>query len=162
MKADETAVEEILRRAALICMSLAGSVLLCALLIYLLVEQQAGKPWTEAPATGPFFLALAALLLLFISGAARSRVLRSFVEAKEDAGEAPRPAELAQAFFRATILCFGFADGAAVLGLASAWLGKSSFYGFVICAASFYVMLARWPRRTAFEAFADGDRRADS
>lgn len=153
-------IEDTLRRASVIGISFAASVGLYALLIYLLVELRGGRPWSEAPETLPFLLALGGLLLLFISGAARARVLRSAVDEREEGEPWPPPrADLARAFFQATLVCFALVEGAALLGLASAWLGRSSFYGFVICAASLYVMIARWPRRAAFEAFVDGEAR---
>jgi F0F1-type ATP synthase membrane subunit c/vacuolar-type H+-ATPase subunit K len=154
-------VDDTLRRASVICMSFAASIGLYALLIFLLVERQGGRPWSETPGTGPFLMALGALLLIFISGAARARILRSALEAWEDGGRQAGPSELAEAFFRATLVCFAMAEAAALLGLVSAWVSRFSFYGFVICAASLYVMIARWPRRTAFEAFVDGDSRED-
>lgn len=166
---DETLIDDTLRRASVICISFAASIGLYALLIFLLVERQGGRPWSETPGTGPFLMALGALLLIFISGAARARILRSALEARE-APEAPEDigrqsgptaasAELAAAFFRATLVCFAMAEAAALLGLISAWVSRFSFYGLVICAASLYVMIARWPRRTAFEAFVDGESR---
>ena len=163
MRIDETVVDDTLRRAKVICISFAASAGLYALLIYLLVEHPGEGSWSEAPGTVPFVLALGAMMLLFVSGAARSRVLRKAAEVDEDGTIRVLPAaELAAVFFRATLICFALAEGAAVLGLASALLGKSSFYGLVICAASLYVMIARWPRRSSFEAFLDGDRREET
>lgn len=163
---DETSIDDTLRRASVICMSFAASIGLYALLIFLLVERQGGRPWSETPGTAPFLMALGGLLLIFISGAARARILRSALEAHEapedggrQAGPSATSAELAAAFFRATLVCFAMAEAAALLGLVSAWVSRFSFYGFVLCAASLYVMIARWPRRTAFEAFLDGDSR---
>lgn len=153
-------VDDILRRASVIGISFAASVVLYALLIYLLVEQRGGRPWVETTSTAPFLLALGGLLLIFISGAARARVLRSALEAWQEKGRWPGPTpELARAFFQATLLCFALAETAALLGLVSAWLSRSSFYGLVLCAASLYVMIARWPRRSAFEAYVDGTYR---
>ncbi len=162
--AESTTLDDRLRRLATACMGLAGGVGLYALLIYLLVERSGEHDWMDRPGTGPFLLALAGLLLVVLSSAVRAAVLRRAGEREDerDAGEAPggpaeegegRAARLLAAFERATLISFAVAEAGALLGLATAWTSRISFYGFLVCAASLYAMMVRWPRRSLLDAF---------
>ena len=50
------------------------------------------------------------------------------------------------AYGRAARISFAILEVAALLGLAVSLLTGSAFYGIVLCAASVFGMLTRWPR----------------
>jgi hypothetical protein len=160
-------LDDRLRRWATVCMALAGSVGLYALLIYLLVERSGEHDWMDKPATGAFLLALAGMLLVFLSSAARASVLRRAVDGEDERedgdqdlkdGKDPRDGRdkaerLVAAFGKATLLSFALIEAGAVLGLAGALVSRISLYGLLICAASLFAMIVRWPRRSLLDAF---------
>jgi len=158
-----SAIDDRLRRLATICMALAGSVGLYALLIYLLVERSGEHDWMEKPGTAAFALALVGMLMVFLSSAARSSILRRAVDEEDDREEPEegkdRPERkgkkerLLAAFDKATLVSFALIEAGALLGLASAWVSRISFYGLLICVTGLFVMVIRWPRRSLLEAF---------
>lgn len=154
----EPLIEERLRRLSTVCMALAGSVGLYALLIVLLIELSGKHPWDERVGTLPFLFALGGFLVTLISSAVRASLLRRGREAVED--EAPGREEalgrLLGTFQSATLTCFALLEGAAILGLISAWLSGTSFYGLLVSATALYAMIVRWPRRASFEVFREG------
>lgn len=161
----QSTLDERLRRWATVCMALAGSVGLYALLIYLLVERSGEHDWMDKPGTGPFTLALAGMLLVFLSSAARASVLRRAVDGEDERDEGEpaagagaaaaegRSERLVAAFGKATLLSFVLMEAGAVLGLAGALASRISLYGLLICAASLFAMIVRWPRRSLLAAF---------
>jgi hypothetical protein len=122
-----------------ICAGLAGAVALFGILSWTLVRSAAAS----LPAV-PLSLSLLAAILILLSSRFRSSVLRRAF---------PRstvlpvdPEAVLAAYGKATLLSFSLLEAAAVIGLLVALTSGSATYGIVLCLASLFGMVTRWPR----------------
>jgi hypothetical protein len=143
-----------LRPVAHLCAALAGTVGVFAVLSWALTRQAGGRPVPGLPPAVPLALSLLAAMMILLSSRVRSSVLRRAF---------PRSAELQAspdtvlaAYGRAARISFAILDVAALLGLAVSLLTGSAFYGVVLCAASAFGMLTRWPRATEVDRLLRG------
>lgn len=124
-----------------VCIALAASVALLVVLSWLLVRQMGGVP---APPALPLSLTLFAAMLILVSSRVRSIILR---RAFPRSPALPiDPEAVLDAYRRATLISFAILDAAAVVGVLVALTSRSAAYGAMICLASAFGMLTRWPR----------------
>jgi len=139
---------------ALLCKMIAGSVLLYTMLAWFLVEGFQLHPFGKVPGTLPLSLAIFATMLLLLASRVRSAILRNALRV----GPSQRLDldAFAAAYRRATLTSFAILETAGLLGLLVALLSGSSFYGVVLCVASFLSMLMRWPKADEIDRLASG------
>jgi hypothetical protein len=142
-----------LRPTARRCGALALSVVSFAVLIWVLMRQGIGVV-PGLPAAVPLALSLLAAMLILLSSRFRSSILRKAF---------PRSVELAidpevviAAYQRATRISFVILEAAALVGLVVALTSGSAGYGIVLCAASLFGMLSRWPRASEVDRLVRG------
>lgn len=143
-----------LRALRTICMVLAGSVLAYGILGWFLVEGFQMRPFGELPTVVPISLTFFAAVLILLASRLRTALLRSGLPSNR-----ALPADLldlASAYHRATLVSFAVLELAALMGLLVALLSGSSFYGVVLCLASFFSMLLRWPKAEEIDRLARG------
>ncbi len=142
-----------LRPLRRICTGMAGAVTLFAVLSWLLVHQ-AGSAVPGAPLAVPLTLSLLAGILILLTSRFRSSILRRAF---------PRspvlpidPEAVLAAYGRATLIGFALLETAALLGLLVALTSGSATYGIVLCLASAFGMLTRWPRAAEVDRLVRG------
>jgi hypothetical protein len=133
-----------LRPVARLCATLVGTVAVFAVLSWLLTRQTGGRPISGLPSAVPLALSLLAAMMILLSTRFRSSILRrAFPRSAE---LQPSPEAVLAAYGRAARVSFMVLEVAALLGLAVSLLSGSAYYGTVLCAASAFGMLTRWPR----------------
>lgn len=143
-----------LRATRLIAKVLAGSVLVYGILGWFLVEGFQMRPFGEVPTAVPVALTFFAAVLILLASRLRTALLRSGLPTNR-----ALPTDLlslASAYQRATLVSFAILELAALMGLFVALLSGSSFYGVVLCLASFLSMLLRWPKAEEIDRLARG------
>ena len=127
--------------------TLAGTVVLLAILSWTLTREAGGWPRPWLPPAVPVALSLFAAMLILLSSRFRSSVLRrAFPRAARSAALQPQPEPVLAAYGKATLISFAILEVAALLGLVVSLTSGSAYYGIVLCVASVFGMLTRWPR----------------
>ena len=89
-------------------------------------------------------MSLLAAMLILLSSRFRSTVLRrAFPRSAE---LQPKPETVLAAYGRATLISFAILEVAALVGLGVSLTTGPALYGIVLCVASAFGMLTRWPR----------------
>jgi hypothetical protein len=126
-----------------LCAALAGAVVLFGVLSWVLVHQ-AGESLSAVPSAVPLALSLLAAVLILLSSRFRSNLLR---RAFPRTAVLPVDSEaVLAAYGKATLLSFALLEAAALAGLLVALTSGSAAYGIVLCLASAFGMVTRWPR----------------
>jgi hypothetical protein len=155
----EAAVERRLRSLSTACAVPAAAALAASGAIVWTASEPGAEGWLGSPPGPSFLMALGALVLVLLSSAAYTRIVRRARE--EGVGErgAVTPAGVSgwlSVYSRATGVSFAMLAAAAALGAAVALRGRAPFYGLVICLASLLCMAVRWPRRAGLAVAMDG------
>lgn len=143
-----------LRVTRLVARVLAGSVLAYGILGWFLVEGFQLRPFGELPSSVPIAMTFFAAVLILLASRLRTALLRSGLPSNRLMP--PDLLSLASAYQRATLVSFAVLELAALMGLLVALLSGSSFYGVVLCLASFFSMLLRWPKAEEIDRLARG------
>lgn len=133
-----------LRPVTRICVALAGSVALFAVLSWLLTRQADGRPVPGLPAAVPLGLAFLAAVLILLSSRLRSSILRRAFP--RSTALQPNPDTVLAAYGQASLASFAILEVAALLGLGISLTSGSAYFGIVLCVASALGMLTRRPR----------------
>ncbi|HKI02684.1 MAG TPA: hypothetical protein VKK31_11960 [Thermoanaerobaculia bacterium] len=142
-----------LRPLARLCGALALSVVAFAVLIWVLVRQGIGVV-PGLPAAVPLSLSLLAAMLILLSSRFRSSILRKAFPRSAALGIDPEA--VIAAYQRATRTSFVVLEAAALVGLFVALTSGSAGYGIVLCIASLFGMLTRWPRASEVDRLVRG------
>jgi hypothetical protein len=141
-----------LRPAVRICTFQVGTVVILAFLCWALTRQGGGIP--GLPMAMPLVLSLLAAAMILLSSRFRSTPVRRAI---------PRspvlpvnPDAVLAAYKRGTLMSFAILEFAAVLGVAVAVTTGSGGYGIVLCLASAFCMLTRWPRASELDRLIRG------
>lgn len=138
----------------LICKVLAAFVLAYGIAGWFLVEGFQLRPFGKVPVALPIAMTFLAAVLILLASRLRTAILRSGLPSHRlipiDRGS------LLSAYQRATLVSFAVLELAALMGLLVALLSGSSFYGLVLCVASFLSMLLRWPKADEVDRLARG------
>ena len=141
-------------RLRTICKALAASVLAYGVAGWFLVEGFQLRPFGKVPVALPISMTFLAAVLILLASRLRTALLRSGLPSSRliptDMGN------LLSAYHRATLVSFAVLELASLMGLLVALLSGSSFYGVVLCVASFLSMLLRWPKANEVDRLARG------
>ena len=141
-------------RLRTICKVLAAFVLAYGVVGWFLVEGFQLRPFGKVPVALPISMTFLAAVLILLASRLRTALLRSGLPSHRmiptDMGS------LLSAYQRATLVSFAVLELAALMGLLVALLSGSSFYGVVLCVASFLSMLLRWPNPNEVDRLARG------
>jgi hypothetical protein len=96
------------------------------------------------PAALPLSLSLFAAILILLSSRIRWSILRRAFP--RSAALSIDPEAVLAAYSRATLVSFAILETAALVGVLVALASGSAAYGIVLCLASAFGMLTRWPR----------------
>lgn len=143
-----------MRALRTICRVLAGSVLAYGILGWFLVEGFQMSPFGKLHSALPIALTFFAAVLILLASRLRTALLRTGLPSSR-----AFPTDLltlASAYQRATLVSFAVLELAALIGLLVALLSGSSFYGVVLCLASFFSMVLRWPKAEEIDRLARG------
>jgi hypothetical protein len=154
---DAAEVERRRRSLVSFCGALSGGAGLVGALVIVSAWRETGEFASEAPSTAAFGLAFGALILVLLSSAARSAVLRRAAEGDGEAGTSAAWRKRLSAFGRATRLCFVLLALAIVLGFIAGAGEHAPFYGVTVSAAGLLSMAVRWPRRAVLERYVEGE-----
>ena len=143
-----------LRPVTRTCTALAGSVALYAILSRCLTHQAGGRPAPGLPSSVPLGLALLAAVLILLSSHLRSSILRRAFP--RSAALQPNPDAVLASYGRAVLASFAILEVAALLGLGISLTSGSAYYGIVLCVASLFGMLTRWPRASEVDRLLRG------
>ncbi len=153
----ERLISDQLHGTRMVCMALAGAVLVYGILGWFLVEGFQLHPFGKLPDALPISLTFLAAVLILVGSRIRTALLRSGLPSGPLSRHVPVDlGSLVPAYQRATLVSFAILESSALLGLLVALLSGSSFYGLVICLASFLSMLVRWPRAEEVDRLARG------
>ena len=141
-----------LRAVSWACTALVAAVVLDMVGAWIL----AGYPESSwgFPASVPLTLSLLATILILLSSRLRSTVLRRAFP--RSPALAVNPDAVLDAYRRATLISFASLEAAALLGFMVAFTSGSAIYGLVLCAASAFGMLTRWPRASEVDRLVRG------
>ena len=141
-------------RLRLICKVLAAFVLAYGLAGWFLIEGFQLRPFGKVPEALPLSMTFLAAVLILLASRLRTAILRSGLPSNR---MLPTDmSNLMSAYQRATLVSFAILEIAALMGLLVALLSGSSFYGVVLCVASFLSMLLRWPKAYEVDRLARG------
>ena len=143
-----------LRRLRTACIVLAATVLLYAIVGWFLIEGFQLRPFGKVPEALPLSMTFFAAVLILLASRLRSGILRGGLPSIR--GIPTDLGNLVSAYQRATLVSFAILEFAALIGLLVALLSGSSFYGVVLCVASFLSMLLRWPNAREVDRLARG------
>lgn len=135
-------------------MALAATVLLYAVAGWFLIEGFQLRPFGKVPAVLPVSMTFFAAVLILLGSRLRTAILRAGLPSSR-----LFPTDLnnlVSAYQRATLVSFAVLELAALMGLLVALLSGSSFYGVVLCLASLFSMLLRWPKAHEVDRLARG------
>jgi hypothetical protein len=141
-----------LRLAARICAFQLGTVALLALLCWALTRQGRGIP--GMPTTMPLVLSLLAAAMILLSSRFRSTPVRRAIPRSPVLPV--QPDAVLAAYKKGTLLSFAILEFAAILGVGVAVATGSAAYGIVLCLASAFCMLTRWPRASELDRLIRG------
>lgn len=141
-------------RLRTICRVLAAAVLACGIAGWFLVEGFQLRPFGKVPVALPLSMTFLAAVLILLASRLRTAILRSGLPSHRMIPV--DPGNLLSAYQRATLVSFAVLELAALMGLLVALLSGSSFYGMVLCVASFLSMLLRWPKTYELDRLACG------
>jgi hypothetical protein len=141
-----------LRPVTRICAALAGSVALFVVLSWFLTREPSGLP--ALPPSVPLGLALLAAVLILLSSRLRSSILRRAFP--RSATLQANPDAVLAAYGRAALASFAILEMAALLGLVISLTSGAAYYGIVLCIASVFGMLTRWPRASEVDRLLRG------
>jgi hypothetical protein len=151
----ERFIADRLRGTRLVCMALAGFVLAYGVAGWFLIEGFQLHPFGHIPGALPISLTFLAAVLILLGSRIRTALLRSGLTTNLVSRQVDL-VNLIPAYQRATLVSFAVLEVAALMGLLVALLSGSSFYGLVLCLASFFSMLLRWPRAEEVDRLARG------
>lgn len=151
----ERFISDRLRGIRVVCMSLAGFVLAYGVAGWFLIEGFQLHPFGRIPDAVPIALTFLAAVLILLGSRIRTALLRSGLTTSLVSRQVDL-ANLIPAYQRATLVSFAVLEIAALMGLFVALLSGSAFYGLVLCLASFFSMLLRWPRAEEVDRLARG------
>lgn len=151
----ERFISDRLRGTRAVCMALAGFVLAYGIAGWFLIEGFQIHPFGRIPQAIPISLTFLAAVMILLGSRIRTALLRSGLTTSLVSRQVEL-ANLIPAYQRATLVSFAVLEAAALLGLLVALLSGSSFYGLVLCMASFFSMLLRWPRAEEVDRLARG------
>lgn len=143
-----------LRRLRTACAVLAGFVLAYGVVGWFLIEGFQLRPFGKVPEALPLSMTFLAAVLILLASRLRTAILRSGLPSNR-----MLPIDMSNlmsAYQRATLVSFAILELAALMGLLVALLSGSSFYGVVLCVASFLSMLLRWPKAYEVDRLARG------
>lgn len=141
-------------RLRTICKVLAAFVLAYGVAGWFLVEGFQLRPFGKVPVALPISMTFLAAVLILLASRLRTAILRSGMPSNRMMPI--DPGSLLSAYQRATLVSFAVLELAALMGLLVALLSGSSFYGVVLCVASFLSMLLRWPKAYELDRLARG------
>lgn len=141
-------------RLRLLCKVLAGFVLAYGIAGWFLVEGFQLRPFGKVPVALSISLTFLAAVLILLASRLRTAILKSGLPSNRLIPT--DPGSLLSAYQRATLVSFAVLEIAALMGLLVALLSGSSFYGMVLCVASFLAMLVRWPSPRELDRLARG------
>lgn len=151
----ERFIAERLRGTRVVCMALAGFVLAYGVAGWFLIEGFQLHPFGKLPDAVPLSLTFLAAVLILLGSRIRTAILKSGLIRSLASGQVEL-GNLIPAYQRATLVSFAVLEFAALMGLLVALLSGSSFYGLVLCLASFFSMILRWPRAEEVDRLARG------
>ena len=123
-----------------VCRALVGTVVLFGILSWTLTREAGGG----LPPMVPLSLSLLAAVMILLSSRFRSSMLkRAFPRSAE---LRPNPDTVLAAYGKATLISFAILEVAALLGLLVSMTSGSAYYGLVLCVATLFAMVTRWPR----------------
>jgi hypothetical protein len=140
-----------------VCAALAGMVLLFAILSWTLIRGAGGRPVPGLPPAVPLSLSLFAAVLILLSSRFRSSILRRAFPRSAELQASPET--VLAAYGKATLISFAILMVAALLGLVVSTIVGSAYYGIVLCAATLFGMLTRWPRAAEVDRLLRGRAR---
>jgi hypothetical protein len=141
-------------RLRTICKVLAAFVLAYGVAGWFLIEGFQLRPFGKVPEALPLSMTFLAAVLILLASRLRTAILRSGLPSNRMIPT--NSGDLLSAYQRATLVSFAVLEIAALMGLLVALLSGSSFYGMVLCVASFLSMLLRWPRPRELDRLARG------
>ncbi|HEX5718840.1 MAG TPA: hypothetical protein VF179_21945 [Thermoanaerobaculia bacterium] len=141
-------------RLRTICKVLAAFVLAYGVAGWFLVEGFQLRPFGKVPVALPISMTFLAAVLILLASRLRTAILRSGLPSNRMIPI--DPGSLLSSYQRATLVSFAVLELAALMGLLVALLSGSSFYGVVLCVASFLSMLLRWPKAYELDRLARG------
>lgn len=141
-------------RLRTLCKVLAAFVLAYGVAGWFLVEGFQLRPFGKVPVALPISMTFLAAVLILLASRLRTAILRSGMPSNRMMPI--DPGSLLSAYQRATLVSFAVLELAALMGLLVALLSGSSFYGLVLCVASFLSMLLRWPKAYELDRLARG------
>lgn len=143
-----------LARLRIVCKVLAAFVLAYGIAGWFLIEGFQLRPFGKVPEALPLSITFLAAVLILLASRLRTAILRSGLPSSRMLPTAT--GDLLSAYQRATLVSFAILELAALMGLVVALLSGSSFYGVVLCVASFLSMLLRWPKAHELDRLARG------
>lgn len=143
-----------LARLRIVCKVLAAFVLAYGIAGWFLIEGFQLRPFGKVPEALPLSITFLAAVLILLASRLRTAILRSGLPSNRMLPTAT--GDLLSAYQRATLVSFAILELAALMGLVVALLSGSSFYGVVLCVASFLSMLLRWPKAHELDRLARG------
>jgi len=141
-----------LRPAVRICIFQLGTVVLLALLSWALTRHGGGIP--GLPTSVPLVLSLLAAMMILLSSRFRSTPVRRAIPRSPVLPV--KPDAVLAAYRRGTLMSFAILEFAALLGIGVAVTTGSGAYGIVLCLASAFCMLTRWPRASELDRLIRG------
>ena len=151
----ERFISDRLRGTRLVCMVLAGFVLAYGIAGWFLIEGFQFHPFGRVPEALPISLTFLAAVMILLGSRIRTALLRSGLTLSP-LSRGVDLTNLIPAYQRATLVSFAVLEVAALMGLLVALFSGSSFYGLVLCLASLFSMLLRWPRAEEVDRLARG------
>lgn len=146
-----------LRPAARICAFQFGTVVLFALICWGLAQKGGGMIVRGLPPSVPLILSLFAALLILLSSRVRSSTVRRAIP--RSAALPIHPDAVLAAYKRGTLQSFAILEFAALLGIVEVVTSGLAAYGIVLCLASAFAMLTRWPRASEVDRIIRGRAR---
>jgi hypothetical protein len=112
------------------------------------------RPIPGMPPVVPLSLSMLAAILILLSSRFRSSLLRRAFP--RSAALAVNPDAVLAAYSRATLISFAILEVAALLGLTVSMTSGRALYGIILCLASAFGMLTRWPRASEVDRLVRG------
>ena len=152
--ADLSSIEGRLRSLQRLCAVLVLVALACSVVCWGVAFRARGESPAGVPEGLPAVLALVAAAFILLSSRLRSTLLRRALPRTE--GLRLSLEGLLPAYRSATLASFGLLAVAALVGPAVAWASGRAQYGLIVCAASSFAMLTRWPKATEVDRILRG------
>jgi len=155
--ADLSWIDAKLRGVQRICGALVVLNLVLLGLCWVAAFESRGRPLLQLPEGVPVMLALVAAALILLSSRLRSSLLRRALPRSELLR--PTLEGLVPAYRAATLISFGLLSVAALFGPVVALASGRADYGMIVCVASSFAMLTRWPRSVEVDRLLRGRAR---